>query len=516
MVNLPGSLGIEILPDERRLLVNGEPVPVGARAFDLLMCLLKHRDRVVTKEELLQTVWPGVVVEESNLTVHVAALRKLLGAQAIATIAGRGYRFVAPAGAVAGAPVLAARSAPEPARPDGADKPSLAVLPFANLSGDAAQDYFVDGVVDDLTNALSRIRRFFVVARSSSFTYKGRVVDVPQVGRELGVRYVLEGSLRLSGDRLRIGVQLVETAAGRHVWTQRFDGRRSDIFDLQDQITAQVVAAIEPQLVLAEVERARTKPTTNLQAYDLCLLALPLVLTFGTQDQVERAIPLLQRAVEIDPAYSYAKALCAWAHAFAFANLWIPRTRAEAALHLAHEAYVEHRDDPATLAYAGHTLAYIGHRHAEGLHALDTALALNPSSMTALRSAGWVRCYVGDYAIAIQHLQHAMALNPLDPEIAYVLCGLAYAHLGAGDAEKAVDLARRAVAAQPASMPAQSALLWSLGAAGRWDEARAFLPHYLARRPGYRYGPWAARNPWTDPRFRTLVVGDFDKLGVPA
>ena len=198
------------------------------------MCLVEHRDWIVSKDELQQHVWPGLVVEESNLTVHVATL-VLLGPQAITTIAGRGYRFTAMMAAEPSpaappkpppAPFPFATEARTPTLSPPIDKPSLAVLPFANLSGDNAQDYFVDGVVDDITTALSRVRAFFVIARSSSFTYKGRVVDVPQVGRELGVRYVVEGSFRQAGARLRIGVQLVEAAAGRPVWSQRFEGLR--------------------------------------------------------------------------------------------------------------------------------------------------------------------------------------------------------------------------------------------------------------------------------------------------
>jgi TolB-like protein/tetratricopeptide (TPR) repeat protein len=502
----------ELHADQRRLDVQGQPVALSGRAFDLLVYLVRHRDRVIGKDELLQQVWPGVVVEESNLTVHVAGIRKALGKGVVATVSGRGYRFTA-AVAQTAVPRTTADAATEPSI--ARDKPSLAVMPFANLSGDPAQDYFVDGVVDDLTSALSRVRRFFVIARSSAFTYKGRVVDVPQVGRELGVRYVLEGSFRMSGERLRIAVQLVETGAGRQVWAQRWEGSRSDIFDLQDEITAQVVAAIEPQLSLAEVERVRTKPTSDLRAYDLCMMALPTVMTSSPREDVERAIAVLDQAIAADPGYSYAKAMYAWAHSLGYASRWIALDRAAASLARAREAHREHRDDPTTLAYAGHALAYVGREHGPALHALDTALALNPSSMLALRSSGWVRTYVGDHELAIRQLERAMALSPLDPEIAYVLCALAFAHLGAGHNAEAVELATRAARADPGFVPGDSALLWSLGAAERWDEARAFLPHYLARRPGFRYGTWLREGPWTDESFRQRVATIFDELGVP-
>lgn len=404
---------VEIRPDERRVLVGGKPATLGARAFDLLMCLVENRGRVVCKDELLQRVWPGMVVEETNLTVHVAALRKWLGPQAIATVSGRGYRFIAlltvddrastststststskatrvvepaePAAAPVAAPVALPVLMPPP------DKPSLAVMPFANLSGDAAQDYFVDGVVDDITTALSRVRAFFVIARSSSFTYKGHVVDAPRVGRELGVRYLVEGSFRQAGPRLRISVQLVETAAGRLVWSQRFEGLLEDIFELQDQITLQVVAAVEPSLMLAEVERAQSKPTGNLLAYDLCLRALPLVQASSSQRCVEQAIALLEQAIAMDSGYSYAKALYCWVHAVAYASRWFNHEQARRALPYAEEVLLDHRDDPTSLAYIGHTLAYVGRQHEKGLQALDRALALNPNSFAAGPSPTWI------------------------------------------------------------------------------------------------------------------------------
>ena len=310
----------ELIAHQQLLLHHGKAVVLGARAFDLLLCLAQSGGEVMSKSVLMKTVWPGPVVEEANLSVQISALRKLLGQQAIVTIAGRGYRFTlavqaksetyaasaqaahlaaldttdVPEAQMQSSDALADRQVPiEPvtdstvsegspnkatkAFTEISDKPSLAVLPFINRSGDASQEYFVDGMVDDLTNALSRVQAFFVIARSSSFIYKGRNIDVQQVGRELGVRYVLEGSLQRSGDRLRIAVQLAKTQNGHQVWSRRFDGLMENLFDLQDQITSQVVAAMESQLRLAELERTRYLPTANLQAYDLCMRSLPLL-----------------------------------------------------------------------------------------------------------------------------------------------------------------------------------------------------------------------------------------------
>ncbi|MGH8822676.1 MAG: winged helix-turn-helix domain-containing tetratricopeptide repeat protein [Rhodoferax sp.] len=498
----------EVRADERLLLIDGQPVSLGSRAFDLLVCLIDHRERMVGKDELLALVWPDVVVEESNLTVHVAALRKLLGHQAIATIPGRGYRFTAVLGADSGVVSTAAV-------PLTVDKPSLAVLPFDNLTGDASQDYFVDGVVDDITSALSRVRAFFVIARSSSFTYKGRVVDVPQVGRELGVRYVVEGSVRMAGAQLRIGVQLLETTSGRHVWSQRFEGKREDIFALQDQITSQVVAAVEPRLILAEIERARTKPTDSLHAYELCLQALPLYVVSANREDITRAIALLGQAIAMDPGYSYAKAAYAWCHVMAWANGWIGWRRAIDSVTFAQEAALDHRDDPTTLARAGHSLALLGRRHEEALRALDLALVLNPNSMTALNSSGWVHAYVGDTETAFAHLNRAMHLNPLDPEIGYALAGLAFVHLVAGRYEEALRSARRALLEFPIFVPSKLALMHALARTGQWDEARATLEQLRVQKPGLTITAYRETTPFIVPAYRACCIANLEALGCP-
>jgi TolB-like protein len=515
----------ELLARERRVLRAGVALPLGARAFDLLLALVQHSDRVVTKDELLDLAWPGLVVEENNLSVQVSALRKLMGAQAVVTVAGRGYQLGLPARPIdeaAGAagptqvpPAAPASQTPPALAPGLPDQPSLAVLPFANLTGDPGQDYFVDGLVDDLTNGLSRVRRFFVIARSSSFTYKGRTVSAQQVGRDLGVRYVLEGSFRQAGSRVRIGVQLIETVGGRQLWSQRFEGSREDIFTLQDDITAQAVGAIEPNLVLAEVERARNKPTESLQAYDLCLRALPLVMQSASLADVEQALAWLQQAIDIDPGYAYAKSLFAFAHAAAHGNLWISRERAESALPYAEQALQSHRDDPTTLAFAAISVARLARRHEAALTALRRALALNPSSAAALRCAGWVGVYLGDASLALEHFERAMRLNPLDPEIGAVLCGQAFACIQSGRTDEAVVLARRALAEMPSFINGHIALTTALAAAGRWDE----LPPVSAERMRQRYptiSSFSQFAPFASAPFCALVVGTLHRLGVPA
>jgi TolB-like protein len=267
--------------DRRELRRNAGLVHVGPQVFDLLAYLVCNRHRVVTKDDLVEAVWAGRVVSESTLTSHINAVRKAIGdsgkeQRLIRTIPRKGFRFVgevkdAQTDLVLGAvtpPLTEASAAGALALPD---RPSIAVLPFTNMSDDPTRDYFSDGMTEDIITELSRIRWLFVIARNSTFTYKGRAVDVKQVGRELGVRYALEGSVRRAGDRLRITAQLIDTTTGAHLWADRFDGGLEDIFDLQDRVTASVVSAIGPKLEQVAGEQAKRKPTANLNAYDYFL-----------------------------------------------------------------------------------------------------------------------------------------------------------------------------------------------------------------------------------------------------
>lgn len=501
---------IEVRPAQRRVWVGGQPAALGARAFDVLLALVERRDRVVGKDELLLAAWPGVVVEESNLSVQIAALRKALGAEAITTVPGVGYRFTA-------TEFNAPAAAPAPGADLGlmGELPSLAVLPFVNVSGDAAQDYFVDGVVDDLTDALSRVRRFFVIARSSSFTFKGRAVDVPTVGRELGVRYVVEGSVRQIGERIRIGVHLVETAAGRQLWSQRFEGRRDEIFELQDRIVDQVAAAIEPSLVRAELERGRQRPTESLAAYELCLRAMPAVMLSNEPSAIKQALDLLRRAITLDPGYTLAKALLAWAHGMAWSNRWMSHRDALGALPLAQEAQADHRDNPVTLAHAGHAISMISRRHEQSLRALDLALHLNPNSVMVQYCAGWVRAYVGDADLAVDHFERAQVLNPIDPDIGYALAGLAFAHLVGGRDAAALAAARRAILEIPAFVPARLALLHALVRTGHLDDARLLATELLQKMPRLTVSRYAATQLFQHAGYVQRCGEDLRALGIP-
>src|SRR6516225_621475 len=283
-------------------------VRLGSRALDILCVLASAGGKVVSKDELMERVWAGVVVEEHNIQVHISALRRALaedgdGESRIVTVSGRGYRFLGSPD-----PPAADNAGAEPSAPV-ADQPSLAVLPFLNLSGDPEQDYFADGMVEEITTALSRIHWLSVTARNSSFTYKGQHVDVKRVGRELGVRYVLEGSVRKSGARVRIACQLIDAGTGAHLWADHFDGPLEDVFDLQDKVASSVTGIIEPALQVAEAARSTGRPTTDLTAYDLYLRAHALYLSSARK--IPEALGLLEQAIARDPDYGPALAYAA-------------------------------------------------------------------------------------------------------------------------------------------------------------------------------------------------------------
>ena len=255
-----------------------QPLPLGRRALALLRALIDRPGVPVSKDALIDAAWPGLAVEESNLTVQIAFLRRVLGEDSgserwIETLPRRGYRFIGPVPTKGEAGPPSAVPPPQTNRPSVPDKPSIAVLPFQNMSGDPEQEYFADGIVEEITTALSRIRWLFVIARSSSFTYKGRAVDVKQVGRELGVRYVLEGSIRKAGNRVRISCQLIDALSDAHLWANNFEGSLDDVFDLQDKVAISVAGVIEPALVAAEIRRSIQRQTTDITVYDLYLRA---------------------------------------------------------------------------------------------------------------------------------------------------------------------------------------------------------------------------------------------------
>jgi adenylate cyclase len=353
------------------------------------------------------------------------------------------------------------------------DKPSIAVLPFRNMSGDPEQEYFADGVVEEIITALSRFRYLFVIARNSSFTYKGRSLDVKQIGRELGVRYVLEGGVRKAGNRVRITGQLIDAATGAHLWADRFDGALEDIFDLQEQVTASVVGAIVPKLEEAEIERVKRKPTDILDAYDYYLRGLATVNELTREANAE-ALHLFKKAIELDPGFALAYARAAHCFVMRKANGWFTdraREVAEAA-RLARRAADLGRDDAIALSFAGHVLAYVVGDLDDGAAFVDRALTLNSNLATGWGASGLMKICFGEPDIAIKHAELAMRLSPLDPRLFVWQFFTALAHFCAGRFDEAASWAARALRGQPDYLGTIRILAASNALAGHLDEAQ--------------------------------------------
>jgi adenylate cyclase len=330
------------------------------------------------------------------------------------------------------------------------DKPSIAVLPFENLSGDREQEYFADGMVEEIITALSRFRQLFVIARNSSFTYKCRAVDVKQVGRELGVRYVLEGSVRRAGNRVRITGQLIDTSNGAHLWADRFESGLEDVFDLQDQVTANVVGAISPKLEQAEIDRSRRKPTENLDAYDYYLRGLASLHQW-TKESTEETLSNLYRAIELDPNFASAYGMAARTYVRRKAGGWITDRDHEyaEAIRLARRAADLGKNDAVALATAGFALSSIAGDHEKGKILTDQALALNPNLAWAWMFGGWARLWLGEAEAAIERFSRALRLSPNDPDSFGMYYTTALAHFFTGRYNEAVSWADRAAAEKP-------------------------------------------------------------------
>jgi TolB-like protein/Flp pilus assembly protein TadD len=496
---------VVILAAERAVRIDGETRQIGARAFDVLAYLHSNTGRVVTKAELLEHVWADLNVEESNLTVQIAALRKLIGARAIATVPGVGYQLTLSAKAPAEPP----KALPLP------DKPSLAVLPFANLTGDTGKDYLVDGIVSDLISALSRIPVFFVIAASSTFTLKGRAVDLVEVGQQLGVRYILEGSIQQAGDRLRISTQLVEAESGHMIWSNRFSGTLAEIFDLQDAVTEQVAAAIEPNVILAESRRASAKPTTDLSAYDLCLQAMPKAHRLPDFASFVAARALLERALALDPGYAHAKALVCRLTCTARSARWLSMEEAATCLPLAEDVVADPRNDAIALAFAGMTIAFLGQQQKRGLHILRQAYALNPNSSHVLNQLGWIHSYVGDQSTAIDHFNRSIRINPLDPIIGQIRSGLGAALLAADRTEESVATFEQALIEAPEYTASWMGLATGYWELGRFDEALRFGQKLLAREPGMTISETIRTTPYLVPDFLSKTERSLRGIGIP-
>jgi adenylate cyclase len=397
------------------------------------------------------------------------------------------------------------------------DKPSIAVLPFRNMSGEPEQGYFADGMVDDIITALSRFRSLFVIARDSSFAYKDRAVDVKQVGRELGVRYVLEGSVRKAADRVRITGQLIDASTGAHLWADHFDGALSEVFQLQDQVAASVVGAITPRLEEAEIERARRKPTEDLDAYDHYLRALAMIDRL-TNEAISEALQLFTSAIEQDPDFALAYARAAHCYVHRRTNGWMldrARETAEAA-RLARRAVYLGRDDAVALCYGGYVLGYVAGELDDGAAFVDRALALNANLAAAWGFSGWMKICLGDFETGLKHVAMAMRLSPLDSRIFAWQHYTGLAHFCAGSYDDAALWSEQALRSQPNFASGMRTLVASHALAGRIAEAEKAMTWLRQFVPELRLSKLEeVIPPFRRPEDRSKYVEGLRKAGLP-
>jgi TolB-like protein len=514
-----------VLDIQRRELRRGDVVvAVEPQVFDLLEFLIRSRDRVVSRDDLLAAVWHGRIVSEATLSSRVNSARAAIGdngdeQRLIKTFPRRGVRFVGEVTEETEAVVEAVVDAsPANAVPDDGEptRPSIAVLPFQTFASEPEQEYFSDGMVEEIITALSQLRWLFVIARNSSFAYKGKSPDIRQVGRELGVRYVLEGSVRKAANRLRITGQLIDASTGAHIWAGRFDGNLEDVFDLQDQVTSSVIGAIAPKLEQAEIARAKRKPTESLGAYEFYLRGMANIYRW-TREGISEALELFGKAIERDPDFASTYGMAAWCYFWRMVNGWMtdrPREMAEAS-RLAARAAELGKDDAVALTFGGLALgAGVGDIEG-GLALIDRALVLNPNLAAAWSASGTLHADNGDHALAIEHLAHAMRLSPLDPLMFFMETFTAFAHFQAGRFDEARTLAEQACREQPYYLTAIRIAAVSNVGAGRLDEARRYITRARELDPGLRISTLTERVSTLRPDVFANYVAALRKAGLP-
>ena len=498
------------LDTERRELRRGaDLIAVEPQVFDLLEYLIRNRDRVVGKDDLIAGVWSGRIVSESTLSSRITAARQAIGDSGeqqrfIRTIPRKGIRFV---GAVSDAEVV---PLPLPA------KPSIAILPFANLSeSPEQQEYFVDGVVEEVITALSQLRWLFVIARSSTFIYKGRAIDVKEVGRQLGVHYVIEGSVRKAGSKVRITAQLIDAMNGSHLWADRFDGGLEDIFDLQNQIAASIVGAIAPKLEEAEIERSRRKPTDSLGAYDFYLRATAHFHRM-TRESMQEALRLFYKAIELDEAFASAYGMAAYCHVWRKTNSWATDREHEIAeaARLSRLAAEFGQQDAVALGTGGFALGHVVGDLDGGAEMIDKATILNPNLATLWLLSGWIRTYLSEPEIAIEHVTRAMRLSPFDPQAFVTHLVVGFAHFIAGRYEEAALWAEKALREQPHFAGSARVAAASNAYLGRTERAQMAMARLRQIDPSLRVSNLKYSVPLRDPNDFARLAEGLRKAGL--
>jgi TolB-like protein len=510
----------------RELRHGSEPVAVEPQVFDLLVYLLRNCDRVVSKDDLIASVWNGRIVSDSTLTSRINAARKAVGdsgedQKLIRTIPRKGLRFVGvvrtqpddadPAYDNASSPdETSAQSRPPLPLPD---RPAIAVLPFTNMSGDPEQEYFSDGISEDIITALSKLRWFFVIARNSSFIYKNRSVHMKQVAEELGVRYVLEGSVRKGGERVRITAQLNDVATGSHIWAERYDRDLANVFAVQDEITEAIVAAIEPQLYSAENFRSQRKPPDSMDAWDLVMRALSHYWRVTRQDNVV-AQALLEKAIAIDPNYGQALGVLATSYTFSAHMGWADTaTVAPIAERAALAAILADSEDP----WAHHALgcAYLyARRFDDSLAKYELALRLNPNFSLAQGYYGLALAYCGRWEEGDAAARRAMRLSPRDPFSA-VYCGIdSYAQFVGRNYHEAIRLARQAIRERSDFVGAHRVLTAAAGMTGDKELAATALQDLRRAQPNISLAWIAHQMPIKQDAERQHYLEAFRRAGL--
>ena len=503
--------------ERRELLRGGEPVALQPQVFDLLVHLVQNRDRVVSKDDLIAGVWGGRIVSDSTLTSRINAARTAVGdsgkqQRLIRTVARKGVRFVGDVGEGPGGVQRPAADAPPRTLPV-PDRPAIAVLAFDNMSGDGNQEYFSDGISEDIITALSRVRWFFVIARNSSFVYKGRSVHIGQVAEELGVRYVVEGSVRKAGGRVRITAQLNDVATGSHIWAEHYDRDLTDVFAVQDEITDAIVAAIEPQIYAAENFRARRKPPNSVSAWDLVMQALSHYWRVTRQDHLA-AQELLQRAIAIDPDYGQAFSLLATSHMFGVHLGWADlATAAPLAEHAALAAIAADSEDAWAHTALG-SVYFSSRRLEDSLAEFELALQLNPNFSLAQGYYALALSYDGRWQDSYQAAQRAIRLSPRDPSLAIYYGIAAYAQFVGNHYPEAIALSREAIRQRGDLTGAYRVLTVAAGMTGQTEIAAAALGELRRLQPNISLAWIANELPWKLDADREHYLEGFRRAGL--
>jgi TolB-like protein/tetratricopeptide (TPR) repeat protein len=509
--------------DLRELRRGGELIAMQPQVFDLLAYLLKNRGQVVSRDDLIALVWGGRIVSDSTLDSRINAARNAIGdsgkeQKLIRTIPRKGVRFV---GAVdeqsnshESAPVVSGQDSGPPRPPLLLpDRPAIAVLPFNNMSGDQAQEYFSDGISEDLIIALSKLRWFFVIARNSSFTYKGKSVHMKQVAAELGVRYVVEGSVRKSGDRVRITAQLNDTTTGSHIWAEHYDRDLIDVFAVQDEITDAIVTAIQPQIYAAENFRSRRKPPSSVDAWDLVMRALSHHWRVTRPDSI-LAQALLEKAIAIDPNYGQALSLFATSHMFGVHLGWANIATAAPIAERAALAAIAADSEDAWAHNALGSVYFSTRRLDDSLAEFELALQLNPNFSLAQGYYGLALSYCGRWQDAYQATQRAIRLSPRDPSSAIYYGVAAYAQFVGKNYEAAIALSREATRQRGDLTGAYRVLTVAAGMAGQTEIAKTALQELRRTQPNISLAWIATQLPWKLEADREHYLEGFRRAGL--